>query len=93
MMGGRAAETIIYDEISTGASDDINRATDLARRMVTELGMSEKLGWVRYAGQQLQYLGGVDGRQREPQPRDARGDRRGGQADRDGAGRAGAVRC
>jgi cell division protease FtsH len=59
MMGGRAAETIIYGEISTGASDDINRATDLSRRMVTEWGMSEKLGWVRYAGQQLQYLGGV----------------------------------
>jgi len=34
------------------------RATDLARRMVTEFGMSEKLGSVRYAGQQLQYLGG-----------------------------------
>ncbi len=59
MMGGRSAETIIYNEISTGASDDINRATELARRMVTEWGMSEKLGWVRYAGQQLQYLGGA----------------------------------
>ncbi len=59
MMGGRAAETIIYNEISTGAADDINRATELARRMVTEWGMSEKLGWVRYAGQGLQYLGGV----------------------------------
>jgi hypothetical protein len=44
--------------ISTGASDDIMRATELARRMVTEFGMSEKLGSVRYAGQQLQYLGG-----------------------------------
>ena len=43
--------------ISTGASDDIGRATDLARRMITEFGMSEKLGSVRYAGQQLQYLG------------------------------------
>jgi cell division protease FtsH len=59
MMGGRAAETIVYNEISTGAADDINRATELARRMVTEWGMSEKLGWVRYAGQGLQYLGGV----------------------------------
>ncbi len=59
MMGGRSAETIIYNEISTGASDDINRATELARRMVTEWGMSEALGWVRYAGQQLQYLGGT----------------------------------
>lgn len=59
MMGGRSAETIVYGEISTGAADDINRATELARRMVTEWGMSEKLGWVRYAGQQLQYLGGA----------------------------------
>jgi cell division protease FtsH len=43
--------------ISTGAVDDIQRATQLARRMVTEFGMSEKLGSVRYAGQHLQYLG------------------------------------
>lgn len=59
MLGGRAAEKIVFDEISTGASDDIGRATELARRMVTEFGMSEKLGAVRYAGQQLQYLGGA----------------------------------
>ena len=59
MMGGRSAEMIVYGEVSTGASDDINRATELARRMVTEWGMSEALGWVRYAGQQLQYLGGT----------------------------------
>ncbi len=73
MMGGRAAETIIYNEISTGASDDINRATDLARRMVTEWGMSEKLGWVRYAGQGLQYLGGVmdDNASLSPETREA----------------------
>jgi len=58
MLGGRAAEMVEFAIISTGASDDIMRATDLARRMVTEFGMSEKLGSVRYAGQQLQYLGG-----------------------------------
>jgi cell division protease FtsH len=57
MLGGRAAERVIYNQISTGASDDINRATELARRMVTEFGMSDKLGSVRYAGQSLQYLG------------------------------------
>ena len=52
MMGGRAAETAsCFGTISTGASDDIQRATELARRMVTEFGMSEKLGSVRYAGQ------------------------------------------
>lgn len=58
MLGGRSAEMVEFGTISTGASDDIMRATDLARRMVTEFGMSEKLGSVRYAGQQLQYLGG-----------------------------------
>jgi cell division protease FtsH len=58
MLGGRASEKIVFDEISTGASDDITRATEMARRMVTEFGMSEVLGSVRYAGQQLQYLGG-----------------------------------
>jgi len=58
MLGGRAGEMVQFETISTGASDDIMRATELARRMVTEFGMSEKLGSVRYAGQQLQYLGG-----------------------------------
>lgn len=58
MLAGRAAEKVIYDKLSTGASDDISRATELARRMVTEFGMSDLLGSVRYAGQQLQYLGG-----------------------------------
>jgi cell division protease FtsH len=58
MLGGRAGELVEFGTISTGASDDIQRATELARRMVTEFGMSEKLGSVRYAGQQLQYLGG-----------------------------------
>ncbi|MGD0470923.1 MAG: ATP-dependent zinc metalloprotease FtsH [Terriglobales bacterium] len=58
MLGGRAGERVEFGTITTGASDDIQRATELARRMVTEFGMSEKLGSVRYAGQQLQYLGG-----------------------------------
>jgi cell division protease FtsH len=57
MMGGRAAERVMLGTFSTGAVDDIQRATQLARRMVTEFGMSEKLGSVRYAGQRLQYLG------------------------------------
>jgi cell division protease FtsH len=72
MLGGRAAEKIVFGTISTGASDDIQRATELARRMVTEFGMSEKLGSVRYAGPQLQYLGGAlnDMSQLSPQTRD-----------------------
>ncbi len=58
MLGGRAAELVVFDEISTGASDDIQRASELARRMVTEFGMSDKLGTVRYATQQYQFLAG-----------------------------------
>ena len=58
MLGGRAAERVQFHSISTGASDDIARASDLARRMIAEFGMSDKLGSVRYSGQQLQYLGG-----------------------------------
>ncbi|MGP1257044.1 MAG: ATP-dependent zinc metalloprotease FtsH [Kiloniellales bacterium] len=50
MFGGRAAEEIIYgkDNVTTGAGNDIQQATNLARRMVTEWGMSEKLGPLRY---------------------------------------------
>jgi cell division protease FtsH len=59
MLGGRAAELVVLGTLSTGAGDDIMKATELVRRMMTEFGMSEKLGSVRYAGQQLQYLGGV----------------------------------
>jgi len=71
MLGGRAGEMVKFGTISTGASDDIMRATELARRMVTEFGMSEKLGSVRYAGQQLQYLGGSveDNSQLSPETR------------------------
>lgn len=59
MLAGRAAEKVVFGTISTGAGDDIQRATELARRMITEFGMSDRLGSVRYAGQQLQYLGGA----------------------------------
>src|ERR671926_1994658 len=50
-MGGRVAEEIIFgpNKVTTGASDDIRRATNLARRMVTEFGFSEKLGPLRYS--------------------------------------------
>jgi cell division protease FtsH len=44
LMGGRAAEQVVFHEISTGASDDLIRATDLARRMVVQYGMSEQVG-------------------------------------------------
>ena len=48
MLGGRAAELLVVGEASTGASNDLERATGLARRMVTEWGMTEALGPVRY---------------------------------------------
>ncbi|ODA34696.1 ATP-dependent zinc metalloprotease FtsH [Planctopirus hydrillae] len=49
LLGGIAAEDIVFNENSTGGSNDLQRATDLARRMVTEFGMSPKLGRVHYS--------------------------------------------
>ena len=49
MMGGRAAEHLIFKRFTTGASDDLKRATELARKMVCQWGMSEKLGPLTYA--------------------------------------------
>lgn len=51
LMGGRVAEEIVYGEMTNGASNDIERATDLARSMVCNWGMSEKLGPINYAKQ------------------------------------------
>ena len=50
LLGGRVAEALTLDDISTGASNDIERATEIARRMVTKFGMSDKLGPICYAG-------------------------------------------
>jgi cell division protease FtsH len=49
LLGGRVAEEVVFKDISTGAQNDLQRATDIARSMVTEYGMSEKLGLVTYA--------------------------------------------
>ena len=48
LLGGRSAEEIAFGEISTGAQNDLQRATDIARAMVTEYGMSDELGVVAY---------------------------------------------
>lgn len=61
MLGGRAAEMIICNEASTGAANDLERATELARRMVTEFGMSEDLGPVRYAADPGAMYLGIEG--------------------------------
>src|SRR5919198_918800 len=50
LLGGRSAEEIAFGEVSTGAQNDLQRATDIARAMVTEFGMSETLGAVNYNG-------------------------------------------
>ena len=58
MLGGRAAEEVVFNSITTGASNDLQRATDLAERMVTTYGMSEVLGPLAYEkGQQNNFLG------------------------------------
>ena len=57
LMGGRASEEIVFGEISTGAADDLDRATDIARQMVTRFGMAETLGQRVYEPQRQAYLG------------------------------------
>ena len=52
---------LIFDEASTGASNDLERATETARRMVIEFGMSQELGPVRYAAPSMMYLHGESG--------------------------------
>ena len=60
LLGGRAAEEIIFGSITTGASNDLQRATDLAERMVTSYGMSQVLGPLAYDKSQQSFLGNAD---------------------------------
>ncbi|MBQ3158220.1 MAG: ATP-dependent zinc metalloprotease FtsH [Clostridia bacterium] len=57
MLGGRCAEKIFLDDITTGASSDISRATSLARKMVTEWGMSDVIGLINYGSENEYFLG------------------------------------
>ena len=58
LLGGRAAEALVFNDISTGAQNDLSRATDIARSMVKEYGMSERMGQVYFANkQQPTFLG------------------------------------
>jgi cell division protease FtsH len=59
LLGGRAAEWIVFHHLSTGASDDLRRVTDIARGMVTQYGMSTDLGHVTYERDQRGMLGGI----------------------------------
>ena len=58
LCGGRAAEELIFGEMTTGASNDIEKATGIARAMVTQYGMSDKFGMVALGQQRNRYLGG-----------------------------------
>jgi cell division protease FtsH len=65
LLGGRAAEELIFEDVTTGASSDLERATRLARKMVTEYGMSDKLGPLTFGHkQELVFLGREIGEQR-----------------------------
>jgi cell division protease FtsH len=57
LFGGRAAESLIYDEVSTGAGDDLTKATNIARSMVVSFGMDKKLGQVTYEDDSAPLLG------------------------------------
>jgi len=66
LLGGRVAEELTFNEITTGASDDIGRATKLARKMVTDFGMSDKLGPRTFGDkQELVFLGREISEQRD----------------------------
>jgi cell division protease FtsH len=66
LLGGRAAEVLVFDELSTGAADDLEKVTEIARSMVTRYGMDKKLGLATYEDQANPYLGGVG--RANPQP-------------------------
>jgi cell division protease FtsH len=59
LLGGRASESIFFDEVSTGAADDFVKASDIARAMVTQFGMSEKLGMISYEREPAPFLKGT----------------------------------
>ncbi len=72
ILGGRAAELLIFNDTSTGAANDLEVVTALARRMVTEFGMTEALGPVRYAmNAGTSYLGRFDGLRQDISPETA----------------------
>ena len=93
LLGGRTAEEIALGEISTGAQNDLQRATDIARAMVTEWGMSDALGAINYDGhKRSKFLDIPIGPERGAYAEDtAQADRRRGEADHDRRARRGAA--
>jgi len=66
LLGGRAAESVIFGEISTGASDDLAKATEIARNMVVRYGMDPRLGQAVYEAQRSRFLQGPEGMDFQP---------------------------
>ena len=64
LLGGRAAEEIVFRDITTGASNDIDRASDTARDMVARFGMSKRLGTISYSSDDEVFIGGSYGKTR-----------------------------
>ena len=56
LVGGRAAEEVVFDTVTTGAANDIEKATSIARNMITRYGMSKRFGLVGLATVESQYL-------------------------------------
>ena len=69
LLGGRSAEELVFGKVSTGASDDIQKATDLAERSVTIYGMSEQLGPIAFEKVQQQFLEGFTNPRRSVSPK------------------------
>ena len=65
LYGGRLAEELVFGDITTGASDDIRKASDLARRMVAQYGMSRSMGAVDYGGERQNPFGMGGGAMRD----------------------------
>src|SRR5690606_17535615 len=70
LLGGRAAEELVFGEVSTGAGNDLERASEIARRMVTEFGMSERLGPVHLSSRRTSLF--LDGRGAQPDRKSTR---------------------
>jgi len=68
MLAGRSAEELVFGKVSTGASDDIQKATDMAERFVTIYGMSDKLGPIAFDKPQSQFLAGMGSPRRSISP-------------------------
>lgn len=68
LLGGRSAEELIFGKVSTGAGDDIQKATELAERLVTVYGMSDRLGPIAFEKQQPQFIPGISSNRRAVSP-------------------------